>query len=365
QVKIRGFRIEPGEIDNHLMRVDFIDEAAVIARKDQNDSNYLCAYFVSHETVDIAALKELLLQDLPSHMMPSYFVQMDVLPLTSNGKVDRRALPEPEYITESEETEAPRNETEEQLAAVWQQVLGINRIGIDDDFFAVGGDSIKAIQIISRLQKIGLRLEVSQLFLHKNIRKLGQYLKPIDAGKVRKIDQGFVEGDVHLTPIQHWLFENNQPVAHHFNQTMTLYRKAGFDKTVLEKVFTKIIEHHDALRMVFTYKDGTGLSQKNRNADGKLFDMELIPIENEKEKEPFIKKESNRIQAAINLEKGPLVKLGLFKGTNHGDHLLIAVHHLVIDGISWRIILEDFESGYLQAQENKPISFQEKTDSFK
>ncbi len=364
QVKIRGFRIEPGEVENSIARHKVIKDAAVLVLDNKvTGEKFLCAYFVPQVEITINELRDYLHEKLPDYMVPSHFVQVDKIPLTPSGKVDKDALPKPQLKTTGRKYKAPRNEIEKHLAEAWQQVLGIEQIGIDDDFFTMGGDSIKAIRIISRLQKNKLKLEVNQLFLHKTIEELSTYVKPLEKTKVT--DQGLVKGYVQLTPIQRWFFENRLPYGAHFNQSVTLYRKEGFDEKVIKEVFTKIVQHHDALRMVYEFKENT-VVQKNRGIDGKLFHLELIPLEKEKDENAAIQRESLRIQSSIDWQNGPLVKVGLFKGANSdGDHLLIAVHHLVVDGISWRILLEDFETAYQQLTQEKEVTLQGKTDSFK
>jgi iturin family lipopeptide synthetase B len=363
QVKVRGFRIELGEIEIQLLKIPVIKEAVVIAREDREGEKYLCAYTISDEELDMSSVRNTLLKELPGYMIPSYFVPIHEIPLNPNGKLDRKALPLPGAEAVTREYTAPTNEIEETLAAVWGEVLGVERVGIDDNFFEIGGDSIKAIQIVSKLQKRKWKLEVGQMFSHKTVRDLAKYLKPVDTKELRAAEQGIVEGSVELTPIQEWLFSENLPHSHHFNQSMTLYRKEGFDETHIIKVFKKIVEHHDALRMVYKF-NGEVVVQENRGIKEKLFHLQVIPLGKEKDEAAVIKRESLRIQKSINLQQGPLVKLGLFKGAE-GGYLLMVIHHLVVDGISWRILLEDFEIGYLQAVAGKKIRFQEKTDSFK
>ncbi|MGE5342597.1 MAG: amino acid adenylation domain-containing protein [Candidatus Omnitrophota bacterium] len=361
QVKIRGFRIEPGEIENCIARHAKIKDVAVLAleNKDKGEK-YLCAYIVPREKITIMELKDYLHGELPEYMVPSYFVRVETIPLNSSGKVDKKALPEPQIQVSESDYKAPENEIQIQLADAWQKVLGMERIGIQDDFFTLGGDSIKAIQIVSRLQKNKLKLEVNQMFLHKTIEELDRYVKPVETAKLA--DQGMVSGNVELTPIQRWFFKNHQTYGHHFNQSVTLYRKARLNETYIKKIFSKLVEHHDALRMVYQF-EGDAVLQNNRGIEGKLFDLEVIALDG-KEDEKIIQKQSLRINGSIDWENGPLVKLALFKG-EQGDHLLIVIHHLVVDGVSWRILLDDFESAYLQLDEGKKIAFQEKTDSFK
>jgi thioester reductase-like protein/non-ribosomal peptide synthase protein (TIGR01720 family) len=360
QVKIRGFRIEPGEIDNRLMRLDFIEDACVVARKEPGSAHhYLCAYFSSSRKVDIAELKKRLLKDLPSYMIPAYFIQMDALPLNNNGKVDRRALPDPEVEIETGDYKAPGTQNEKLLAEIWQEVLGIEKIGIHDDFFAIGGDSIKTVLISGRLQKRGLSVSVNDFFRNPTIKELAGYVKKVE----HKIHQAPVTGNVELTPIQKWYFEKDFKEKHHFNHVVTQFSSKGFNEDIIKKVFTKIVEHHDALRMVYEI-DEDKVTQRNRGLnEGELFSLEVIDFGDKKEFEKELTEEAGRINKGIDLKTGPLVKLGLSR-TVRGDYLMIAVHHAVVDGISWRILLQDLETACEQAEKGEEIKFQDKTDSF-
>ncbi|HLP57996.1 MAG TPA: amino acid adenylation domain-containing protein, partial [Candidatus Deferrimicrobium sp.] len=357
QVKLRGFRIELGEIENRLVSHDDIKEAAVVL-KEKNGQPYLCAYFVAVRGIIVSELREFLAGMLPAYMIPSYFVPLDKIPLTPNGKVDRGALPEP-VIKAGENYGAPVNFVEEKLVEIWQEVLGSDGIGIHDNFFEMGGDSIKGVQIVSRLQKYGLKMEVAALFTNPTIRGVAASIKKIE----RIANQGAVTGLVELTPIQRWFFQEDFTCPHHFNQAVMVYREAGFDEEIIRHVFQKIVVHHDALRMVYE-KENLKVVQRNRGVEGKLFDLEVFDFQNEPDVKNKIEGGAERIQTGIILETGPLVRLGLFK-TSQGDHLLIVVHHLVIDGVSWRILLEDLSTGYRQALKGGPVKFQAKTDSFK
>jgi amino acid adenylation domain-containing protein/non-ribosomal peptide synthase protein (TIGR01720 family) len=306
-------------------------------------------------------LRDYLLKDLPEYMIPSYFFSLEAIPLTPNGKVDKKALPEPGDAAGKEAYAPPSNEIEEQLAEIWCQVLGIERIGINDNFFELGLDSIKAIQVSARMLNKKLKVEARDIFANPTIKELGQYVQKAD----RPIDQRAIEGEVPLTPIQQWFFEKKFKEKNHFNMAVMFYKESGFDQTVVEKVFTKILEHHDALRIVYAYADeGSEIKQENRSPGGKLFDLEVVDLCHAGNIEEEISKKANRIQQQINLTRGPLVKLGLFK-TPSGHHLLIVIHHLVTDAVSIRILLEDFASGYRQAENKREIKFPQKTDSFK
>ncbi|TWK51749.1 hypothetical protein CHCC20347_3049 [Bacillus paralicheniformis] len=360
QVKIRGFRIELSEIEVQLARLSEVQEAVVTDIEDAYGNKALCGYVVANEQLDTESLAWKLAQTLPDYMVPSFWVQLDELPVTANGKVDRRALPQPDVEAQTAEYKAPLTETEQLLADIWQEVLGIDRIGITDNFFALGGDSIKGIQMASRLQQHGWKLEMKDLFQHSTIGELSAYVQAADD---QPIDQNPVEGEVTLTPIQRWFFERKFTNEHHWNQSVMLHALTGFDPETAGKALSKLIEHHDALRMVYQ-RNGDGIVQYNRGLEETAVRPEVIRFnESGAELEAAVLKASNRIQSSIDLTEGPLLKAAIFK-TDQGDHLLIVIHHLVVDGISWRILLEDFAAGYAQAEKGEPIILQDKTHSF-
>ncbi len=368
QVKIKGYRIELGEIENHLQKNHNVKGVIVTAREDEEGDKYLAAYcMLKHAAADnISAEAEMLelrthlSMELPGYMIPSYFVPLDKFPLTPNGKIDRKALPKPsEVINSGFRYSAPSNETEEALVKVWGDVLGVEQLGIEHDYFALGGDSIKAIQITARLKKFKLNLVLSDLFQFHTIRELSPYVKPVK----QVVPQDTIEGEVKLTPIQKWFFEKKQTDMHHFNQSVILFNPEGFNGEIVEKVFHKLAEHHDALRMTFEMEEGA-IKQINRGITGGLIDMEVREIKEENGYETIIEEECNRIQGSIDLSSGPLVKVGLFKTVN-GDYLLVAIHHLVIDTVSYRFLIEDFEAIYKQIQKGEKINIPLKTTSYK
>ncbi|MCP1131784.1 amino acid adenylation domain-containing protein [Paenibacillus polysaccharolyticus] len=360
QVKIRGFRIEIGEIEEQLLKIDSVQETIVIAREGKSGQE-LCAYLVASHPLTLGELRSTLAQNLPNYMIPAHFVQLPRMPLTPNDKIDRKALPAPEgNALIGGEYVAPRNEVERTLADVWQVVLNADRVGVTDHFFELGGDSIKSIQVSSRLHQAGYKLEIRDLFKYPTISQLSLHVKPIG----RTIDQGEVTGETVLTPIQQWFFESSFVDSHHFNQSVMLYRKDRFDEETVEHVLQKLAEHHDALRIVFR-KTEQGFSARNRAIqEGGLFTLDVFDFKDEQHTGQVVEAKATDIQAGINLENGPLMKAGLFQCAD-GDHLLLTVHHAVVDGVSWRILMEDFALGYEQAVKNENIRFPAKTDAYR
>ncbi|SHE68728.1 non-ribosomal peptide synthase domain TIGR01720/amino acid adenylation domain-containing protein [Seinonella peptonophila] len=360
QVSIRGYRVELAEIEAQLLAHEEVEEAIVTVQQAKEITS-TCAYVVGStlETSDLAELRAYLSTRLPDYMIPTHMVRLDSLPLTPNGKIDKRALPRPEEV-QSVRTQyrIPTNENERLLLPIWQEVLGRSELGIDDNFFEHGGDSIKAIQIIARLQQFDRTLEMKSLFTSPTIAELAPLVQPLKA----VAEQGLVTGDVALTPIQRWFF--SQPFAQrdHYNQTMFLYRSQRWQQDALRKALEKLVEHHDALRMTYQIEND-GVTQYNRGLVGKLFHLETIDLRQEANVRQRVKKEAERMQGQLSLEQGPLMQCGHFQ-LAEGDHLLFIIHHLVVDGVSWRILIDDFSLAYHQAVQGEMIQLPPKTDAY-
>ncbi|KYG36478.1 hypothetical protein AZF08_26070 [Bacillus gaemokensis] len=360
QVKIRGYRIELGEVESALQKVELVRESIVVARENEDGLKQLCAYFVGDESLTVGQLREAMSQELPDYMIPSYFVQLAQMPLTPNGKIDRKALPEPEQnLQTGTEYVAPQTPIEEMLVSIWQTVLGVPQIGVLDNFFDLGGDSIKSIQVSSRLYQAGYRVDMKNLFKYSTVSSLSPHVEKI----TRVAEQGEVTGEAKLTPIQRWFFDREVTAPHHFNQAFMLYRKQGFDVSALRKTMQKIVEHHDALRMVFRQTE-QGYEAWNRGIEEEeLFSLEVMNLTGNGNPASAIEEAANVIQSSMHLSEGPLMKIALFQ-CEEGDHLLMVIHHLVVDGVSWRILLEDIGTGYEQAVNEEAIQLPQKTDSF-
>lgn len=361
QVKIRGYRIELGEIESKLIEIDAVKEVAVMLKKDKSQNNVICAYIVSSESIEEKELREYIMKYLPDYMVPSVFVFLDKMPLTNNGKLDRKSLEVLEIKNRTKiEYEAPRNKVEEKISAVWQEILGIEKIGIDDNFFTSGGDSIKAIQISAKLQKQMIKVDVKDIFKYTTIKQLSPHVKHFSTTKV---NNDIIQGETKLSPIQKWFFEKKMKNRNHFNQAVMLHAKDGFNQDIIRDAFTKIVEKHDALRMVYRYVNGR-IQQYNRGLDGELFKLEEIDLTKNDNYQEAVTVEVEKLQRSLDLEKGHLVKLGLFK-TIHGDHLLVIIHHLVVDGVSWRIVLNDFSIIYNVMMSGEEIITSDKSLSYK
>ncbi|MCP4152544.1 MAG: non-ribosomal peptide synthetase, partial [bacterium] len=300
--------------------------------------------------------------ELSDYMIPSYFVQVPKIPLTPHGKIDHRALPDPGEAQQDSGIEyvPPTNEVEEQLTQIWEKVIGRKKIGINEDFFMIGGDSIKSIQIVSRMKTAGFNVKMKDIFSNPSISGLAASVE-----KTKHLaDQSPVTGQAPLTPIQTAYFLEPGPFSLHFNQSVMLLYKDGIDKEAVTAVFSKLQEHHDALR--FTYEEKNGeIVQTNRGLDYPLFvrEYDLSGIKPQKAVTE-LENHAAKIQESIDLREGPLMKTVLFH-MDDGDRLLIVIHHLVVDGISWRILFEDIETLFRQYRDKQPMVLPYKSDSFK
>ncbi|MDZ8064929.1 MAG: amino acid adenylation domain-containing protein [Nostoc sp. DedQUE08] len=365
QVKIRGFRIELGEIEAALSQYEDVQVCCVIVSEDIPGNKRLVAYIVpqSQITPTVSELRSFLKEKLPEYMIPSAFVILESLPLTPNGKIDRRALPEPEARTGIEiDIVQPRTPIEEKLTQIWAQVLRVEKIGIHDNFFELGGDSILSIQIITRAKLAGIELTVKQLFANQTIAQLATVA---GTTKTLQIEQELVTGTLPLTPIQHWFFEQKLSEKHHFNQSFLLTVPSNLNLEILEKVWQQLLKHHDALRLRFTQTD-TIWQQTHADPTDNItisrFDLSTVP---ETEIETVIETKASELQASLNLSEN-IVQIAFFwLGIDKKARLLIVIHHLVVDGVSWRILLEDLQTAYQQLSQGKAIQLPAKTTSFK
>ncbi len=348
QVKVRGFRIEPGEIEAALARQPGVREAVVLARSVRSDGSVrsdrsLVAYVVG-EDLDAAALREALGCRLPAYMVPAAFVLLDALPLSPNGKVDRAALLEraAERGGETDLT-APRGAAEEILAAVWRQVLGLERVGVHDSFFRLGGDSILSIQIVARARQAGLVVTPRQIFEEETIAALAAVATPLAAAGAEPEE---VSGEAPLTPVQRYFLAPRPADPHHFNQSVLLLLREGMAPAPLGRALAALAAHHDALRLRFEPgEDGwrAWIAPREERPPLAVLDLSALPAER---RSAALEAAAASLQGGFDLARGPLFRAALFRMGGEPERLLLVAHHLVIDGVSWRVLLDDLETAY-------------------
>jgi amino acid adenylation domain-containing protein/FkbH-like protein/non-ribosomal peptide synthase protein (TIGR01720 family) len=365
QVKIRGFRIELGEIESVLTQHDSVRQASVVAREDIPGSKRLVAYLVATSPApEVNVLREHLKKKVPDYMVPAAFVFMEKLPLTASGKIDFKALPAPEQQRPElgRRFVAPETPVEITLAAIWSKVLRVEA-GACDNFFELGGDSILSIQIISLARREGLKLTPKLLFANPTIRELAAVAEVVQNATTQ---EETVVGDVPLTPIQKWFFEQNLAEAHHYNQAFLFESSEVLDRELLERALTQVNLHHDTLRLRYTHEANQWQQFYGPARHENVLKWHDLAGLNEIEQKQRIEFEAALAQASLDFEKGPLWHVGYFDlGTGKKSRLLIVVHHLAVDGISWRPLLEDLESSYQQLKSGKPVQLPPKTASFK
>jgi non-ribosomal peptide synthase protein (TIGR01720 family) len=311
-------------------------------------------------------LRRHLKECLPAYMVPTSLTFLETLPLTPNGKVDHDALPPPETAWMEGETGfiAPRSPVEQTLAEVWQQVLGLEQVGVHHNFFELGGDSIHSIQVVARAHQAGLRLTPRQLFQYPTIAGLAAV---VEAVSVAPAEQGLVLGAMPLTPIQCWFFEQELPEPEHWNQAVLFAVHSRLDPEKLAQAIFHLLNHHDTLRLRFTRSDAGGWRQDLIGPD------DLIPVSAEdlsgmpaETRAARIECRAAEAQASLNLAEGPLLRVLYFNcGPAEPGRLLWLVHHLAVDGVSWRVLLEDWYTTYRQLERGQAVALPPKTTSFK
>ncbi|EHR62333.1 non-ribosomal peptide synthetase [Saccharomonospora cyanea] len=331
QVKIRGFRIEPGEIEAHLKAHPAVRGAVVVAREDGRGEKRLVAYVVADDqgAASAAVLRAHLVERVPEYMVPSAVVLLDELPLNANGKIDQKALPEPTVATAGRTVALPRTPAERALAAVWATVLGLDAVGADDNFFGLGGDSLQAIEVASRAEAAGYRITPNQLFQHQTLAELAAVATPCEAGATTATaEQEEITGPVPLTPIQRVYFAEGDPERDHLTQYVVLDLAPDLDVSALDAALDRLVEHHDALRAAFT-----------RTTDG--WTQRILPHRraariDRLDGKPDVDALLRHAVDGFDLAAGRLARAVLA-----GRTLVIAIHHLCVDAVSWRVLLED------------------------
>ncbi|MBH8554252.1 amino acid adenylation domain-containing protein [Nostocaceae cyanobacterium CENA357] len=364
QVKLRGFRIELGEIEAALNQYPTIKSSVVVLQEDSSGIKRLVAYIVTDSQPTPRDLRHFLQQKLPDYMIPSVFVPLRALPLLPNGKIDRKSLPIADInrLADQETYVAPRTPQEAQLAQIWAEVLRVEQVSIYDNFFELGGDSIISLQIIAKANQAGLVLTPKQLFQHQNIADLAVVC--ITEPTI-KAEQGIITGAVPHTPIQHWFFAQYLPNPHHFNQAVLLEVRQTLDIKLLQQALQEILRHHDALRLRFEQNTSRWQQIITHPDDDVPFTRYDFSQLSETEQRTAIEATATKLQTSLNLSTG-LVQIALFDlGAGKSQRLLFVIHHLAVDGVSWRILLEDLQTAYQQLSQGQTIQLPAKTTSFK
>ncbi|MEV6977382.1 amino acid adenylation domain-containing protein [Kitasatospora sp. NPDC093806] len=370
QVKLRGFRIEPGEIEAVLARCPGVAAVAVAVKRDGRGTRRLVAYLAAEDgrdAPDTAALRAHARARLPEYMVPAAFVQLPALPLNANGKVDRRALPDADPRLEPGTAHtAPRTPAEELLAGIWAELLGLPRVGVEDNFFDLGGDSILGLQVVARARDAGLPLTAKHTFRHQTVAALAAAAEAEGAGTGPVADRGPVTGELAPTPIQHWFFERLGASLDRFNQAVLVELGERPVESALRAALDALPAHHDALRLrAEPAAHGRRLHHAAAEPHTVLERLDLSDRP-AAEQDAVMRAANERAQTGFDLATGPLVRARLFDlGAGRPARLLVVIHHLVVDAVSWRILLDDLERGYRQALAGRPVELPARTTSFR
>ncbi|MDR2234817.1 MAG: amino acid adenylation domain-containing protein [Chryseobacterium sp.] len=368
QVKIRGFRIELGEIENQLLQYPKIRQTAVLAKDSKTGMKYLVGYYVSDTAIDSETLSAHLSSSLPDYMVPSAYVHLENLPLTINGKLDKKRLPEPEF-TGSKDYTAPETPLQVQLCQIYGEVLGLDPgiISIHDDFFRLGGDSIISIQLVSRIrQQQEVRLSVKEIFTARTVSGLSHLItdKKSGSGDTIQSEQGLLLGEVPLLPIQEWYFsqktEGYLPAFNHWNQSFLIH-VPELDPSLLEKSVHHLLEKHDAFRIHYPQENGTYSQQYGGGSLPVIKTLDITGMTAEE-----LNSHLTKWQSDFDIETGPLFQIGYLSGyEDKSARIYFALHHLIIDGVSWRIITDDLKTLYQTLEKGTPIDPPVKGSSYR
>ncbi|WP_188047588.1 non-ribosomal peptide synthetase [Vibrio vulnificus] len=362
QVKIRGFRIELGEIESALTALDWVQQALVIDC--EHDGNkFLAAYLVtSHgQTFDTDVVRSSLSTALPDYMVPATFTMLEAIPLTSNGKVDRRALPEPELVAQVEYV-APQDELEVLLCRIWMEVLGLELVGVTDNFFRIGGDSIQSVKVVSRLSQCGYDMTTRQLMQNPTVAELALVIERTEEVTEAEVNTGVFA----LLPGQRALLTDSLDVMQLRGQAQWLSVPKTFSVDVLTVLLQAWLKRHDALRMAFEEINGTwqGVYRDMASCDSAVFiERHDLSDEQHAEQEVRLQAHQARLQTAFDLNHPPLIKLAHFKLGHGVQRVLLVVHPLVADSASWQILLAEWQQALVSWSEQGDVALEPLTSS--
>ncbi len=344
QVKVRGYRVEIGEVEAVMKKEEGVKECVVVAQEGEGREKRIVGYVVEEEGAElrVSEVRKGMREKLPEYMVPAVIVKMERLPMTGNGKVDRRALPVPDQTRESLEElyKAPRTSLEILLAEIWQELLGIDKVGINDNFFELGGDSILSVQVVARCNQAGLALTPKQIFQHQSICELATV---VGTSQSPEAEQDAVTGYVPLTPMQRWFFWREITDPHHFNQAVMLRVAEPVEPALIEQAVAEIVSHHDALRARF-HRQGEGWVQEVA-ADNQPRVVTRIELSGDSQQQRRqIETIAQQAQESLDLEQGPIIRVVIYARESLAVRVLMIIHHLAVDGVSWRVLIEDLQS---------------------
>jgi len=360
QVKVRGYRVELGEIETVLNKLEQIKECVLIARRDPAGNTRLVAYVIpAVKTMDTQRIRGELQRLLPDYMLPHAYVEIEKIPLNANGKVNTKALPEPDSGRLKKVDSKPAGDVEKIIAEIWSQVLGMDQIDTTDNFFDIGGDSMMVMQTVAKAAQKGIAIRSRQMFEHQTIRDLANVVERQNPSA--KITHASVTGDVPLTPIQRKFFNLTMQNRNHAHICFFLDFTKSLDVEKFSKALSATIGHHDLLRARYQQDKDRGWSQRIAS-ENEAATVECCHYADIMEVEPHAK----QVVKTLDLINGPLIRTVCYRKADCKSTLiLVVVHHLVFDIYSIHILMEDIFNTYMRLTERKKIALPPKTTSFK
>jgi len=361
QVKIRGFRIELSEVAQHIESCPYITGVHLKIHEVTPLIKKLVGYFTAEKFIDSNLLNQALKEKLPSYMIPSFLIQVDGFSLNANGKIDTSKLPLP-TLMEDKDIEKPRTENEKILLNIFQKVIGITQIGVMDNFFELGGDSIQSIQICSLARGNGLLITPRTIFEHQTIAELASHAKTESVSKIGPVE---TTGEVPLTPIQSWFFDNHDTHLNQWNQSIVFYKEKCGDVEAIRNIVDRLVQHHSGLMTLFQKQSFTYRGNiDSQNVTLSVTYKELDNLE-ESVRQHEIDRLEEQAQSSLNILNGPIMKLIIMKEKNKLYRFFWVIHHLLVDTVSWQILLEDFNTLFDNLTENTAITLPAQTSSYK
>jgi amino acid adenylation domain-containing protein len=356
QVKIRGVRIELQEIENKLMAHENISDTVIVANENDQHEKYLCAYYVENDKILPGELRRYLMKHLPEYMVPSYFLRMDSLPLNVNGKIDRKLLPPPETSSDAQqEYIAPQDSTQEKLVSIWEEVLHKSPIGISDDFFVIGGHSLKAGALVSAVSMtMDVQLSIKDIFTYPTVREMAEHIKILERSGQDIIEHVENKEAYPVSPTQRRLYilsrldENSV----YYNMPFAIRIQGELDRENFDRAIRSIIERHEVLRSSFDMDDGRIIQRIAGEVDFKIHYTEFSENGLEKQFSTFIR--------PFSLDKAPLIRVCLAKTGDSKYIVMFDMHHIISDGASIGILINEFIALYSEADTIPELTYQYK-----
>lgn len=358
QIKVRGYRVEVLEVERVLSKYAGVQEVVVLQREDGQGDQLLVAYVVGKEALAITELRSRLLKELPTYMIPDYFIQIEELPLTSNGKVDKKQLPDPQSgnVLLSGNYLAARDRDEEELVRIWQEVLGREQIGVLDNFFEIGGHSLKAMRIIFKIYKeLGVQLPFGVFFTNPTVELLANQIRSLQRNTYDAILKVPTQPHYALSHAQNrlWVLDQMDESSVAYNMATAYELRGELDRDVLERCFQLLIERHEILRTTFLIVGGEPRQKVNKPSEAK-FTLEYVDLRNNPDKEEAAQHlTEEEALKSFDLQTGPLLRASVVQLEGSHYILLFTMHHIISDGWSMDILAGELLSLYKSFEEGR------------